>query len=270
MNEEMCKTFQESCDRLHLDFSVEELSALAADNNYSEATLIAITQIFEYLGKKKQQATIRTLLRLSHLPLRDVKTFDNFDFSVFHGKDIQRLMNLRTLSAIYAHRNLALIGPAGTGKTHLAQAFGYECCQHGFKTYFIKMTELRDKFNIARKNGTEARMLNGLVKPSCLIIDEVGHCEFDKHNTRLFFDMIDRRYNKEGYSNIVFTSNQNPAQWRESFNDNDSLLCAMDRLFDDATVFTIRGNSFRGQKMDRVTLHADKAQKRSSMTPTLL
>ena len=131
------------------------------------------------------------------------------------------------------------------------------------------MTELRDKFNTARKNGTEARILNGLVKPSCLIIDEVGHCEFDRHNTRLFFDLIDRRYNKEGYCNIVFTSNQNPAQWRESFDDSDSLLCAMDRLFDEATVFTIRGNSFRGQKMNRITLHAEKPQKRSSTAPTL-
>ena len=78
--------------------------------------------------------------------------------------------------------------------THLAQAFGYECCQRGIKTYFIKMSELRDKFTAARRAGKEASVLNGLVRPSCLIIDEVGHCEFDKENTRLFFDLIDRRY----------------------------------------------------------------------------
>ena len=54
-------------------------------------------------------------------------------------------------------------------------------------------------------------MLTSLVRPSCLIIDEIGHCEFDKENTRLFFDLIDRRCNKEGAYNIVFTSNRNPS-----------------------------------------------------------
>ena len=60
------------------------------------------------------------------------------------------------------------------------------------------MSELRNKFTAARRAGKEASVLDGLVRPSCLIIDEVGHCEFDKENARLFFDLIDRRYNKEG------------------------------------------------------------------------
>ena len=118
--------------------------------------------------------------------------------------------------------------------------------------------ELRDRFTSARRNGKEASVLNGLVRPSCLIIDEVGHCEFDKENTRLFFDLIDRRYNKEGSYNIIFTSNKNPSQWRDIFNEDDALLCALDRIFDDATVFTIRGESFRGRKLDKVALQIGK------------
>ena len=101
-------------------------------------------------------------------------------------------------------------------------------------------------------------MLNSLVRPSCLIIDEVGHCELDKENTRLFFDLIDRRYQKEGSYNIVFTSNKNPSQWRNVFNEDDSLLCALDRIFDDATVFTIRGESFRGRRLEKVSLQIGK------------
>lgn len=77
---------------------------------------------------------------MSRLPLKNPKTFDNFDFSVMKGRDATRLKTLPSLSAIYAHKNLAFIGPAGTGKTHLAQAFGYECCQRGIKTYFIKIS----------------------------------------------------------------------------------------------------------------------------------
>ena len=72
------------------------------------------------------------------------------------------------------------------------------------------MNELNDMFTEARKYGREYRVISSLVKPSCLIIGEVGYCNFDVENTRLFFDMIDRRYNKEGSYNIIFTSNKQP------------------------------------------------------------
>lgn len=56
--------------------------------------------------------------------------------------------------------------------------------------------------------------------------------------------------------NIVFTSNRNPAQWREDFSEDDTLLCALDRIFDDATVFNIKGESHRGQKLEKIQLNA--------------
>ena len=93
---------------------------------------------------------------------------------------------LASFNAIYSHCNLAFIGPAGTGKTHLAQAFGYTCCQHGLKMCFIKASELRDRFTAARHSGKTDSCLSGLVRPSCLIIDEIGHCTFDKENIQSF------------------------------------------------------------------------------------
>ena len=85
----------------------------------------AVRAVFSYLSEKKQQTTIQTLLKMSRLPTKAPKTFENFDFSLLKGKDVERLRVLPSLNAIYSHRNLAFIGPAGTGKTHLAQAFGY-------------------------------------------------------------------------------------------------------------------------------------------------
>ena len=263
MTEFSYENIAKSIDVLRLNLSMAELAKLSEEKALTPNQIFALDTLLEYLREKKIQTTISTLLKMSRLPLKNPRTFDNFDFSVIKGKDADRLKALPSLSAIHAHKNLAFIGPAGVGKTHLAQAFGYECCQQGLKTYFIKMSELRDKFTSARRNGKEASVLNGLVRPSCLIIDEVGHCEFDKENTRLFFDLIDRRYNKEGSYNIVFTSNKNPSQWRDIFNEDDALLCALDRIFDDATVFTIRGESFRGRKLDKVALQIGKLQKKT-------
>ena len=74
----------------------------------------------------------------------------------------------------------------------------------------MKMSELRDMFTTARRTGKTASVLNSLVRPSCLIIDEVGHCEFDKENTRLFFDLVDRRYNKEETSILCLPATRIP------------------------------------------------------------
>lgn len=239
---------------LKLDFSAQEFATLAETNNFTNSEILAVSKVFEHLKEKKARATIEMLLRTSRLSLKNPKTFENFDFTRIAGRNMEKLKSLPSLSAIYAHKNLAFIGKTGTGKTHLAQAFGYECCCRGLKVYFIKMSELRDKMTDARRSGREGSLLAALVRPSCLIIDEVGHCEFDKENTRLFFDMVDRRYHKEGSYNMVFTSNKDPSSWAENFSESDSLLCALDRIFDDAVVFTIKGDSYRGRKLETVSL----------------
>lgn len=266
MTETFLSAIDQCCGTLKLDFSSAELAQLALDNSFSQETLSNMVTLFEYLRDKKEQTTIQTILRTSRLPQKVPKTFDNFDFGILRGKglaDLERLESIRTLAPVYAHKNLAFIGPAGTGKTHLAQAFGYECCRNGLKTYFIKASELRDKFTAARRGERTAAVLTSLVRPSCLIIDEIGHCEFDKENTRLFFDLIDRRYNKEGAYNIVFTSNRSPSLWRENFHEEDSLLCALDRIFDDAAVFHIHGESFRGKRLETYALQVGKVPPRN-------
>lgn len=255
-----------SRELMNCGFSAEEFAMLAQKNDMTDAEILAVSKVFDYLTAKKSRATVEFLLRTSHLPLKAPKTFDNFDFDRVAGKNVDKLRSLPTLSAIYAHKNLAFIGKPGTGKTHLAQAFGRACCEHGMKAFFIKMTELRERMTTARRAGRESTLLSSLVRPSCLIIDEVGHCEFDKENTRLFFDMVDRRYQKDGYFNMVFTSNRDPAQWQENFCDSDSLLCALDRIFDDAVVFTIKGESFRGRKLEAVSLRTAAA---SSPDPSM-
>lgn len=108
--------------------------------------MAAVENVFTYLSEKKQQATVHTLLRLSRLPTKAPRIFENFDFSLLKGRDVECLKALPSLSVIYSHRNLAFIGPAGTGKIHLAQAFGYACCQRGMKPHSL----IIDKANRTR------------------------------------------------------------------------------------------------------------------------
>lgn len=256
MNESIFRQIGACARYLDVDFDEQEIAQFATEQDLGEDQLQAVFQVFSHLKALKETRIVTTLLNSSRLPLSNPKSFDNFDFALFHGKQKEVLKSLPTLSALYAHKNLAFIGPQGVGKTHLAMAYGRACCQKGMKSYFLKATELNQKFSEARKYGREDTCINGLVRPSCLIIDEVGRCIFNKENTRMFFDVIDRRYNKEGPNTMIFTSNTGPDKWGEYFSEDSSLLCSLDRIFDSATVFYIKGNSYRGKGCETIALSA--------------
>lgn len=150
------------------------------------------------------------------------------------------LHKLPALANLHARKNLAFIGPGGIGKTHLAQAYGRECCPNGYKAYYLKATELRDKLRRSADSGSVSRVVAALVKPSCFIVDEVGRCTFDKARTDLFFDVVGRRYEKGCANTKTLTSNTPTNNWDEFFTGDDALLCTLDRLFDRASVFVGR------------------------------
>ena len=72
---------------LKLDFSSEEFALYAEEHELSELEMAAVENVFTYLSEKKQQATVHTLLRLSRLPTKAPRTFENFDFSLLKGRD---------------------------------------------------------------------------------------------------------------------------------------------------------------------------------------
>ena len=255
---------QKNAKAVGVDFGSTEMAAIIQANNLSLAEVQAVDNVFEYLKKKKWGATVDMYLKTSRLPRKNPKTFSNFDFSQLKGKDVEVLRNLGTLAPLFAHENIAFIGPPGIGKTHLSQAFGTECCYQGYKSYFLTFQDMNQRFTIARKTDRVASTINGMVKPACLIINEVGQCVMDKENTRLFFDVVNRRYNKEGPGTIIFTSNVQPDQWGEFFSEDNSLLCSLDRIFDKAIICTMKGKGYRGKGRKTLAVEADASSAKAT------
>lgn len=85
---------------LRLDLTSEEFARLEADKNCSEESIQTTCELFHHLAEKKQATTVHTLLKMSRLPLKNPKTFENFDFSVIKGRDVECLKNVSSLSAL--------------------------------------------------------------------------------------------------------------------------------------------------------------------------
>lgn len=76
---------------LKLDFTTEEFATFADDQELSEEAIEAVQAVFSYISEKKQQTTVQTLLKLSRLPKKEPKTFENFDFSLLKSRDLDRI-----------------------------------------------------------------------------------------------------------------------------------------------------------------------------------
>lgn len=86
MNETIFEQVESFASVLKLDLSAEEFAQFAEDQELSEAGMEAVRAVFSYLSRKKQQTTIHTLLKMSRLPTKAPKTFENFDFSLLKGE----------------------------------------------------------------------------------------------------------------------------------------------------------------------------------------
>lgn len=245
---------REDADALGLSLPEDEMAALAERLGMGARELDAVGGVLSYLAERKRQNKVDMYLRMSRLPLKAPKTFANFDFGRLRGDERSAIEELPAMAGLYARRNIAFIGPEGVGKTHLAQAYARECCERGMQSYYIKARELRDKLVAAIKTGREGNVVSALSRASCLVIDEIGRCVFDRECTDLLFHVVDLRCEREDPNTMILTSNYGADRWGEFFTGSSTLLCTLDRIFDRAAVFVVKGPSFRGAGLETYAL----------------
>ena len=211
-----------------------------------ERELEAVADVFAYLAERRRQNKVEMYLKTGRLPPEAPKTFANFDFDRLRGADRAAIEQLPAMANLYARRSLASVGPEGVGRTHLAQAYARGCRGRGMQSYHVKARELRDKLASPAGSGGGGCAAGTLARANCLVIDEIGRCVFDKECTELLFHIVDRRCEREDPNTTIPASNFGADRWGEFFTGGPTLLCTLDRIFDNATVFMARGPSFRG------------------------
>ena len=184
----------------------------------------------------------RVKMALQMARLSAVKTLAGFDFSFQPSLDRNRIMALAGLQFIDRAEAVHLIGPPGTGKTHLSLALGVEAVKAGRSVYFGSLADIIATLSKAEREGALREKIRYFCRFSLLIVDEIGYLPVIPGGGNLFFQLVNARYEKGA---MILTSNRGFAEWGDIFGDPVVATALLDRLLHHAVVFQVEGSSYR-------------------------
>lgn len=192
----------------------------------------------EFVSRESRRISVS--LKTSRLV--PIKTMEGFDFSFQPSLDRGRVMALAQLHFIERAEVVHLLGPPGTGKSHLATALGVEAVRAGKRVYRATLAEIIDTLSRAERDGRLPEKLRFFSRNSLLIVDEIGYLPITPGGANLFFQLVNHRYEK---ASMILTSNRGFAEWGEVFGDPVVATALLDRLLHHAIVIQIEGASYR-------------------------
>jgi len=218
----------------HLDETIDFM------NNNQLSFVDTLIKLTDYEIDMKEINMRRSMVKVAAFPHRkEIKDFD-FDFQPSVNKE--QILDFATLRFIERKENIIFLGSSGVGKTHLATSIGIAAAKKRTSTYFIKCNNLILNLKKAKlENRLEAR-LKHYAKYRLLIIDEIGYLPIDADDAKLFFQLVDLRYEEKS---TIFTTNSNFKTWGEIFQDPKIANAILDRVLHHATVVNIVGDSYR-------------------------
>jgi len=198
----------------------------------------------EFLQKLLEDEVEQLSLRLRRSGLNSDKTLEAFDFSFNPTIKRQQVFDMATCAFVERAESVFLLGPAGVGKSHLAQALGHEACRRGHDVVFAKTGAMLSHIHAGRADGTYERRLASYQRPDVLILDDFGLKPMRPPAAEDLYEVIEGRY---GRGAIVLTTNRAFNEWPELFDNPVLASAALDRLAHGATQIVITGDSYRAK-----------------------
>ena len=188
----------------------------------------------------KQDCSMKRRLSQARFPIE--KDWDGIDVTLNPKIDFEKIKELNSGDFIKNRQNLCLLGQQGSGKTRSLIALGRQLCRQGVTVKFCTACSLVNKLEEAKSQHVLSKFMQTLLKPSLLIIDELGFVPFSENGARLLFDVFSSRYEK---GSIAVSTNLNFDKWVQVFGGVELTAALVDRFTHKALIFTYEGQSVR-------------------------
>jgi len=180
--------------------------------------------------------------RLSHAKFPIDKEWSDINKELNPSIDFSSLEGIDERNLVVKRNNLCLMGQQGTGKTHSLIALGRKLCRKGITVKFYTACSLVNALEEAKINHSLSKLMQNLIKPQLLIIDELGFIPFSENGARLLFDVFASRYER---GSIAISTNLSFDKWVEVFGSVELTAALVDRFTHRCLIYKFEGKSVR-------------------------
>ncbi len=187
----------------------------------------------------RDASNARTRMKAAAFPV--IKTLDELDRSACSIPG-PTLDYLATLEWITARENLCLVGPAGTGKSHVLVSLGISAVHAGHKVRYFTAAELVDTLYRGLADNSVGKVIDNLLRNDLILVDEVGFAPLDDTGAQLLFRLVSAAYERRA---LGIASHWPFESWGRFLPEHTTAVSLLDRLLHHASVVVTAGDSFR-------------------------